>query len=172
MWGRWGQTASWVDLVTQDNETWSDAWQFWPPGTTCNGSYVSGGPYAPVSNPGGYTDYSWNFSGATGTIGCTGPFSNWNFDGANFRLDIKTSIRATGAAITFTGTQGNANGQIVVQDPINRILQMNVPESVWTNVLVPGEYVYELMMYDNSSPPVRTPLMHGKFTLVHGIAGG
>lgn len=170
-WWRRARTTAIVDLATQDNVTWEDAWQFWPPGTWCGCG--SGGPYAPVTNPGEYSgSYNWNFTGATGFTGCTGPFSNWNFNGQNFRLDIKTQFNATGPALTLTGAQGNPNGSIVVQDPINRILQMNVPEATLTAALTPGEYLYELMMYDSSNPPVRVSLMKGKFTLVHGIAGG
>jgi hypothetical protein len=158
MWGA-SVTSALVDITTQDNATWQDAWQFWPIGGCYNGWWGSGGPYAPVTNPGQYTP------GCTGT---TGPFSAWNFNGESFRLDIKANKWATAALLSLT----SAAGQIIIQDPINRILQMNVPESVFTGVVVPGSYPYELMMFNSANPSIRTPLMHGKFTLTHGVAGG
>ena len=66
----------------------------------------------------------------------------------------------------------SAAGQIVVDDTVNRILHFNVPEATLTAVLIPGEYTYDLVMYDNSSPPVRIQLMHGCFRVEEGITGG
>ncbi len=164
-------TAANVDFIVQDNATWQDALQFYSWGQYVPGAFGgnyspwspgAGGPYAPVVTPGSY-----GFGGFTGTSGPTG-LSGWNFTGQNFRLDIKGKRSDTTILLTLLST---AN-QIVVLDPINRILQMNVPEATLVAALTPGEYVYELMMFDNSAPPVRVPLCHGKFIFEHGISGG
>ena len=104
--------------------------------------------------------------GFTGATGCTGP--QWNFVNQNFRLDIKGNREQTSALLSVTSTAG----QIVVDDAINRVLHFNVPESVISAALIPGEYVYDFIMFDNSVPPIRVPLMHGRFVVREGITGG
>lgn len=121
-------TAARVDVVTPDNATWTDAFQFGIQGDT-----------------------------------------SWSFTGMAFRLDIKgNKFTQTAALLSLT----SAAGQIVVLDPVQRILQLNVSEATLTGGLVPGEYVYDLIMFDTSVPPIRTPLMYGEFKLVHGVTGG
>ncbi len=142
-------TSARVDIVTTDNETLSDAFQFDPPG-----------PSGPTGCYGGY-DYPY--------YGCTGP--TWGFTSMNFRMDIKRRASDTGPLLSITGAQGVA-GAIVVDDPTNRILHFNVSEATLTAALVPGEYVYDFVMFDNSTPPIRTVLMYGRFGLRHGITGG
>ena len=66
---------------------------------------------------------------------------------------------------------GGTGSVIVVDDPINRILHSDVPESVLA-VLVPGSYLFDFVMIDGSTPPIRTMLMQGKFVLQEGITGG
>ena len=71
---------------------------------------------------------------------------------------------------------------IIVDDYANRILHFNVPEAVLagetgaTGVtgagLIPGDYVYDFVMYDNSNPPIRVVLMNGRFVVTNGITGG
>jgi hypothetical protein len=140
------QTAASVDLVTSTNTTWTDAFQFDPPGATG----MPPPPYWPE--------------------GATGP--TWGFSGQNFRMDVKTNINASGPIASWWST-GTTGGQIVVIDPVNRILNMNVPESQYvTNGMVPGSYLYDFLMFDGSIPPVRTMLMRGKFLLKAGITGG
>jgi len=97
--------------------------------------------------------------------------------GQNFRLDIKGNRGQTGPLLSITSPN-----QIIVQDPINRVLNFNVPPAVLTGLtgmtgatgvgLVPGEYEYDFLMYDGSSPPVEVMLMDGKFYLKHGVSGG
>ena len=128
------QTASPVDLVTANNVTWEDAFQFDPP---------------------------------NGIPGVTGP--TWTFQNQNFRMDVKTNINATGPIASWTSSAG----QIIVQDVVNRILSMNVPESQFPlNGMVPGTYIYDFVMFDGSVPPIRVMLMKGKFKLQAGITGG
>jgi hypothetical protein len=121
-------TAARVDIITPDNTTWTDAFQFGIQGDT-----------------------------------------SWSFTGQSFRLDIKGNKYVQTVALL---SLLSASGQMVVQDPVQRILQMNVPEATLTGSLVPGEYQYDLIMFDTSVPPVRIALMYGNFKLVHGVSGG
>lgn len=86
----------------------------------------------------------------------------------NWRMDIKGYYEQTPALLSFT----SAAGQIVVDDPVQRLIHFNVPESTLVGPLVPGEYVYDLIMFDNSVPAIRIPLAHGKFFLTDGVTGG
>ena len=138
-------TSARVDIVTPSNATWEDGFQFDPPA-------VTGAAPPPYYPPGSLTGPTWGFSGQ------------------NFRMDIKTNINASGPSLTLTGPNGTI-GQFVVDDPVNRILHANVPESVLA-ALVPGSYIYDFIMFDNSSPPIRVQLMHGYFTVSPGITGG
>lgn len=63
-------------------------------------------------------------------------------------------------------------GQIVVDDYQNRVLHFNVPETVIQASLVPGVYVYDFIMNDNSNPTVRVQLMHGLIRVTEGVTGG
>lgn len=121
-------TAARIDIVTPDNATWTDAFQF----------------------------------GVTGD-------TSWSFAGQSFRLDIKGN-KFTQPAALLSLTSGA--GQLVVLDPVQRLLQMNVPEATLTGALVPGEYQYDLIMFDGSTPSIRIALMYGNFKLVHGVTGG
>lgn len=126
-----------VKIVTQDNATFYDAFQFDPPA-----------------------------NGVTGATGCTGP--QWNMENQNFRLDIKRDDELDDPLLSLSSELG----QIVVDDTTQRILHFNVPKDTLTAALVPGRYIYDFIMYDNSDPPIRIPLMHGEFVLTHGISGG
>lgn len=99
-----------------------------------------------------------------GTAGDT----SWSFTNQNFRMDIKGNADDTVPLLTLLSTSND----IVVDDAVNRILHFNVSESTLTAALTPGCYVYDLIMYDGSSPPVRVPLMRGTFELKHGVTGG
>jgi hypothetical protein len=124
-------SSAYVDIVTQNNCSFVDAFQFDPPVN-------------------GITD------------------STWNLTGQNFRLDVKANKLQTAPLLSLT----SAAGQIIVDDAVNRILHFNVPESVISAALIPGRYVYDFIMFDGSTPPVRVPLMHGEFVVREGITGG
>lgn len=134
-------TSAYVEIVASDNATFGDAYQFDP-----------GAP--------------------TGPTGGTGPI--WNMNGMNFRMDIKAYPDGPTALMSIIGPTGPM--QIIVDDPIQRVLHFNVPAVTGPTgttlaVLIPGKYVYDFVMYDSSTPPVRTLLMHGPFSLRHGITG-
>jgi hypothetical protein len=100
-------------------------------------------------------------------FGVTGD-TTWSFTGQNFRMDIKGSPDDAVALLSLLSSAG----QIVVDDAVTRVLHFNVPESAIQAALTPGEYVYDLIMFDASVPPVRVPLMRGCVTVCHGISGG
>lgn len=91
----------------------------------------------------------------------------WNFSSQSFKLDIKgTKDDAVPLLSLSTGA-----GTIVVDDVTQRVLHFNVPDTGITPYLVPGEYVYDLMMYDASTPPIRVILMSGKLYVRQGVTG-
>lgn len=94
--------------------------------------------------------------------------TSWSFVGQNFRLDVKGNKDQSAALLSLT----TGAGTIIVDDVIARILHLNVPETAIVAALEPGEYIYELVMYDNSSPAVRVPLMGGQLVVLQGIVGG
>jgi hypothetical protein len=135
-----GPAAAHVTIVTLDNETYQDAYQFDPP-------------------------FSCGCAGATGATGGTGP--SWNLL-PNLRMDIKRKRSDPNPLLTLT----SAAGQLSIVDAVNRIVEAAVPEGILTAVLIPGTYVYDLVNYDNSVPPIRMVLMGGEFVLKHGVSGG
>jgi hypothetical protein len=63
-----------------------------------------------------------------------------------------------------------ANGQIIVDDVVQRVIHFNVPPSVIQAALQPGIYVFDLVMFDNSTPAIRTVLMHGLLKVIQGVS--
>lgn len=122
-------TAARVDIVTGNNVTFEDAFQF-------------------------------------GTVGDT----SWSFSGQNFRMDLKRNRNVdTTPLVSFT----SGAGQIIVDDPVQRILHFLVPETTLSAAsVIPGTYDYDFIMFDGSSPAVRIALMYGKFKVYNGVTGG
>lgn len=89
----------------------------------------------------------------------------WTLVGQNFRMEVKASRDDATSLVTWTSAAGN----IVVDDTINRVIHMNVSEAAIQAALQVGEYVYDLVMYDGSVPPVRSMLMQGKLFITQGI---
>ena len=93
--------------------------------------------------------------------------TSWSFTGQNFRMDIKGNRDQTVALLTLT----SSGGTIVVDDPDQRILHVNVPDTTITTDLPVGEYIYDLIMFDGATPPIRIPLMAGTLIVHQGITG-
>lgn len=93
--------------------------------------------------------------------------TTWDLTGQHFRLDIKSNKDDTTALFTCT----DANGRIVVDDTVQRVIHMNVDDASIQAVFTPGEYVYDLVMFDESTPPVRVLLMGGKIAIGQGVTG-
>jgi hypothetical protein len=96
--------------------------------------------------------------------GVTGPA--WSFSGQKFRLDVKPNHEEA-ALVSFTSDAG----EIVADDVTLRILHFNVPDSVIQAALIPGCYIYDLIMYDTGVPPIRVQIAHGKFIVTNGVTG-
>ena len=96
--------------------------------------------------------------------------TSWSFTGQTFRMDLKGN-KYTQSTALLSLTSGA--GQIVVSEPVNRILYFNVPEATLSAAgIIPGEYEYDFIMIDTSVPPNRIALMYGKFKVVQGVTGG
>lgn len=91
----------------------------------------------------------------------------WSFTGKSFRMDIKGNKEDLVPRLSLT----SGAGQIIVDDPINRILHFNVQDVVLRTALVPGKYFHDFVMIDGSVPPIRVVLMHGSFEFAHGVTG-
>lgn len=106
---------------------------------------------------------SWEDAFTFGTAGDT----TWSLTGQDFRMDVKVSRDAPAALLTLS----TVNGRIVVDDVTQRIIHFNVDDATITASLIPGTYVYDLIMYDASSPAVRTVLMGGEVCVIQGVTG-
>src|ERR1035437_3854766 len=106
---------------------------------------------------------TWNDAFIFGVVGDT----SWNFSGQNFRLDVKSNKDQAAALLTISTPLTT----IVVDDITLRVLHFDVQDTVVAAALVPGDYVYDLVMYDFSTPPVRVQLMSGKLKVTQGITG-
>ncbi len=144
-------TSARIDLATVNNATWEDAFQFDPTGPT--GSQPEFWP-----------------------PGITGPA--WTLTNQNFLITIKGNLlQPTPLLQIDTGVVGC--NLLVVDDVNSRILHMNVPDVVLNGFtgatgctgagLIPGCYIYDFVMYDQSHPPVKIALMHGLFVFQDGV---
>ena len=97
----------------------------------------------------------------------------WTLNGLTFYLGIKHTFDDVAPFLTYT----SAAGLIVVQDPINRILGMLVPDTTIRNgaaglaALPPGKYVYDLIMVANSNGQT-DGLMYGELSVDQGVTIG
>lgn len=89
----------------------------------------------------------------------------WNFTGQHFKCEVKSDRASDVPLATF----GTADGTIVINDAIQRILQFNVSEAALRAVLPVGQYVYDLVMYDDSAPSIRSQLMQGLLFVSKGV---
>jgi hypothetical protein len=96
-----------------------------------------------------------------GTLGDT----TWSFAGMTFEMSVKASRDDVTPLVTFT----SGAGQIIVDDPVARVLHFNVPDTTIQADLPVASYVYDFIMIDGSSPPIRTPLMQGQLTIKRGV---
>jgi hypothetical protein len=89
----------------------------------------------------------------------------WTLVGQTFELDVQRNPYDTVPLLSLT----TGNGRILTDSTTQRVIHFNVsPTDIQTN-LPPGNYVYDLVMVDGSSPPVRVPLMHGQLFVVQGV---
>lgn len=91
--------------------------------------------------------------------------TTWSFTAMTFKMEVKASRDDTAPLVTWT----SGSGQIIVDDAVNRVLHLNVPDTAVQASLPPAEYVYDFIMLDGSTPAIRTQLMQGKFTVCRGV---
>lgn len=87
--------------------------------------------------------------------------TSWTLDGATFALDVQLNYYSS-PLLSLT----SAAGQIIIADPVQRVIYLNVAPATIQNSLTPGTYVYDLLMTVGS---VVTPLMHGTVEVVQGV---
>lgn len=91
--------------------------------------------------------------------------TTWTLTGQTFSMDVQLSAYDTVPLLHMS----SATGQIIIDDVIQRVIHFNVAPTVLQTSLTPGSYVYDLVMLDGSTPPIRVPLMHGALFVNQGI---
>lgn len=93
--------------------------------------------------------------------------TTWSFTGQKFVLEVKGNPNDSTALLELKSD----DGEIVVDDAVERILHLNLGYVALAAALKVGEYVYDLVMYDAAVPSVRVMLMRGKVFVKQGISG-
>lgn len=106
---------------------------------------------------------TWEDAFQFGTVGDL----TWNFTGQTFKMDIRATADDVSPLLSLT----SGGGTIVIDDPIGRTLHLLVSSTVFKPVLPVGTYVYDLIMLDGSTPPVRVALMTGTIQITQGVTG-
>lgn len=96
-----------------------------------------------------------------GTVGDT----SWDLVGQHFIMEIKASRDDDDPLFTLTSDAS----EIIIDDTAQRVIHLNVTDDALKAALPVNDYVYDLIMYDESTPPIRVQLMHGKFVLGQGV---
>jgi hypothetical protein len=87
----------------------------------------------------------------------------WNLVGCTFEMDVQRNSYDLVPLLSMSAT----NGQIVIADPIQRVIYFNVsPDDIQAS-LKPGTYVYDLVIIEPTD--VRTLLMTGTVTVQQGV---
>lgn len=84
--------------------------------------------------------------------------------------NFNMSIKMANSDVTPLASFSTAAGTIVVDDIVQRIIHLNVSEAALQAALPnAGQYVYDLVMFDASVPPIRTLMMQGSFYVTTGV---
>ena len=95
-------------------------------------------------------------------FGDVGDFT-WDLFSSNFEMDVKRNRYDLTPLLHLD----LAGGRIVIADPVQRVIYLNVASVDIQAALAPGEYVYDLVMIDVNG--VRIPLMHGDVEVTQGV---
>ena|ERR1035437_9335852 len=106
---------------------------------------------------------TWRDAFQFGILGDT----SWSFTGKSFIMEVKADVNDTAALFTLS----TALGSIVTDDVTLRVLHFLVTETALRAALPVGCYVYDFVMFDGSSPPVRDLLMSGNLRVERGVTG-
>ena len=95
-------------------------------------------------------------------FGDTGDLT-WNLIGCSFECDVKRNRYDANPLLSL----GSGAGQILIDDPTQRVIHFDVAPAAIQTALQPGIYVYDLIMTDANS--IITPLMHGQLEVTQGV---
>jgi hypothetical protein len=87
----------------------------------------------------------------------------WTLTGCDFELDVQRNSYDTTPLLSLS----TADGRIIIDDPVQRVIHFNVAPADIQAALAPGVYVYDLVMIDTIA--VRSLLMHGPLTVKQGV---
>lgn len=87
----------------------------------------------------------------------------WNLDGQGFVLQVKHRKEDT---VILVELSTNAS-TIIIDDSELRVIHLNYPPNLIQENLIPGEYVYDLLMFDEDGVVVN--LMGGELKVIQGI---
>lgn len=90
--------------------------------------------------------------------------TSWNLTGRSFQMAVKGDVNDTVPLLLMT----TANGRIVITDSPGRVIYFNVPPTDLQTMLVPGNYVCDLIM-SYGSPAVLTPMFSGTICAENGV---
>jgi hypothetical protein len=89
--------------------------------------------------------------------------TTWTLDGQTFELDVQRDPYDKVPLLHMS----TADGTIVIDDTVQRVIHFKVDATNIQSVLYPGVYVYDLVMVDVTG--TRVPLMHGSLTVTQGV---
>lgn len=93
--------------------------------------------------------------------------TSWNLVNKTFRMGLKGNYEQDVETVAFTSQAA----EIVIYDTTTRVIGFNVPPATLENTLVPGVYVYDLIMTDTDTA-VQTQMMHGTFHYADAVTEG
>jgi hypothetical protein len=91
--------------------------------------------------------------------------TTWTLTGQSFELDVQLNPYDILPLLHLD----TAGGRIIIDDSVQRVIHFNVAPLDIQASLKPGTYIYDLVMVNDSTPPVRVALMHGQLTVSRGI---
>jgi hypothetical protein len=103
---------------------------------------------------------TWSDAFQFGTEGDT----TWDLNNQTFECDVQRNAYDVVPMLSLS----SANGRIMIDDVIQRVIHFNVAPAIIQAALSPGVYVYDLVMVDGATS-VRVPLMHGRLTVTQGV---
>jgi hypothetical protein len=92
--------------------------------------------------------------------------TTWTLNNQSFSLDVQLNPYDVTPKLSITSGAGG----IIIADPIQRVIYLNVPPTEIQSALQPGMYVYDLVMIDGVTG-VHVPLMHGTVEVAQGVTG-
>lgn len=91
--------------------------------------------------------------------------TTWTLTGQAFSMDVQLTYYDATPLLSLSSSAG----RIIIDDVNQRVIHFNVDPVALQAALKPGQYVYDLVMLDASTPSVRVPLMHGIVIVAQGV---